>query len=63
MQNQTNPADADGRGRPSDAELADVLTAISVVAKRLARKLSALSERVEAAEEGGARDEQNQASS
>ena len=41
-----------------DEELADVLTAISVVSKRLARKLNMLSQQEK--EEGGKSSEQNE---
>jgi hypothetical protein len=43
-----------------DEELADVLTAISVVSKRLARKLTTLSRQDKAKTEGGKTDEQDE---
>lgn len=43
-----------------DEELAGVLMAISVVSKRLARKLTALRQQVENAEEGGKANEQDE---
>lgn len=44
----------------SDEELADVLTAISVVSKRLARKLTTLSRQDKQKTEGGKADEQEE---
>jgi len=44
MQIQTKSMDTKNRDREMDEELADVLTAISVVSKRLARKLNTLSQ-------------------
>ena len=50
-------ADTGPRDRELDEELAGVLTAISVVSKRLARKLLVLQRRETATEEGGKPDE------
>lgn len=47
----------DTRDRVMDEELADVLTAISVVSKRLARKLKRLSKQADSEEEGENQDE------
>lgn len=44
MQKQVNQTDTQSRDPEMDEELADVLTAISVVSKRLARKLNMLSQ-------------------
>lgn len=44
MQIQAKQKDIENRDREMDEELADVLTAISVVSKRLARKLNTLSQ-------------------
>jgi hypothetical protein len=43
-----------------DEELAGILTAISIVSKRLAKKLMALQRRDVATEEGGTPDEQDE---
>lgn len=43
-----------------DEELADVLTAISVVSKRIARKLNTLSQKEREKTEGGKSNEQNE---
>ena len=59
MQMQTKSVDTSSRDCQLNAELADVLTAISVVSKRLARKLTMLSEQDDRVKEGGTRDEQN----
>jgi hypothetical protein len=48
------------RDREIDEELADVLTAISVVSKRLARKLTMLSRQDREKTEGGKSDEQDE---
>lgn len=56
--NQTIQID-DTRDRVSDEELIGVLNAISVVSKRLARKLSMLAGRSQS-KEGGKADEQNE---
>lgn len=52
-------ADTDLLGHELDEELAGILTAISIVSKRLAKKLIALQKRDESTEEGGKKDEQN----
>lgn len=44
MRKRTKHPDTETHNREMDEELADVLTAISVVSKRLARKLAALSQ-------------------
>jgi len=44
MQTQANQNDTENRDHGMDEDLADVLTAISVVSKRLARKLTKLSQ-------------------
>ncbi len=54
MQSQANQKDPENL----DEELADVLTAISVVSKRLAKKLNVLSQQEK--EEGGKPSEQNE---
>lgn len=56
--NQTIQID-DARERVSDEELIGVLTAISVVSKRLAKKLSILAGQSQS-KEGGKADEQNE---
>ena len=56
--NQTIQID-DSRDRVSDEELIGVLNAISVVSKRLARKLSMLAGQSQS-KEGGKADEQNE---
>ncbi len=56
--NQTIQID-DTRDRVSDEELIGVLTAISVVSKRLAKKLSILAGQSQS-KEGGKADEQNE---
>jgi hypothetical protein len=58
MQNQANQTDTQSRDPEMDEELADVLTAISVVSKRLAKKLTALSQQEK--EKGGKPDGQNE---
>ena len=58
MQTQVKQPDAETRDTNMDEELADVLTAISVVAKRLARKLTMLSRQENS--EGGKSDEQDE---
>ena len=60
METQAKQTDTEIRDREMDEELADVLTAISVVSKRLARKLTMLSRQDEHKEEGGKSDEQNE---
>ncbi|HFI0504522.1 TPA: hypothetical protein ACGO6V_000760 [Streptococcus suis] len=58
MQNQANQNDTQSRDPEMDEELADVLTAISVVSKRLAKKLKTLSQQEK--EKGGKPDGQNE---
>jgi NTP pyrophosphatase (non-canonical NTP hydrolase) len=58
MQKQANQTDAQNYDPDMDEELADVLTAISVVSKRLAKKLTTLSQQEK--EKGGKPDEQNE---
>ena len=60
METQAKQTDTEYRDREIDEELADVLTAISVVSKRLARKLTMLSRRDEQKAEGGKSDEQDE---
>ena len=60
MEKQAQQTDTEIRDREMDEELADVLTAISVVSKRLARKLTMLSRRDEQKAEGGKSDEQDE---
>ncbi|GED68019.1 hypothetical protein BRE01_17210 [Brevibacillus reuszeri] len=60
MQTQTKQIEAECRDREMDAELADVLTAISVVSKRLPRKLTLLSRQDEQNAEEGKTDEQDE---
>ena len=60
MQTQAKQTDAQSRDSEMDEELADVLTAISVVSKRLARKLITLSQQEKEKMEGGKADEQNE---
>jgi NTP pyrophosphatase (non-canonical NTP hydrolase) len=57
MQTQAKTSNNENRDNDMDEELADVLTAISVVAKRLARKLTMLSKEKS---EGGKSDEQDE---
>ena len=57
MQTQTKQTGTEVRDREIDEELADVLTAISVVSKRLARKLTTLSRQEKEKTEGGKSDE------
>ena len=59
MQNQTNQNDTQSRDHELDEELAGILTAISVVSKRLARKLMTLSRQEEIAK-GGKSDGQDE---
>ena len=56
MNIKTKETDTEQCNSEIDEELADVLIAISVVSKRLARKLTALSRQ----KEGGKPDEQNE---
>lgn len=60
METQAKQTDTEIRDSEIDEELADVLTAISVVSKRLARKLTMLSRRDEQKAEGGKSDEQDE---
>ena len=60
MQTKANERDADIRDTELDEELAGILTAISVVSKRLAKKLLALQKQKESTREGGAPDEQDE---
>jgi len=60
MQTQAKQTDTEYRDREMDEELADVLTAISVVSKRLARKLTTLSRQDKPETEGGNSDEQGE---
>jgi hypothetical protein len=60
MEKQAQQTDTEIRDREMDEELADVLTAISVVSKRLARKLTMLSRQDEQTAEGGKSDEQDE---
>lgn len=57
MQAQEKEAHAEHRDHEIDEELADVLTAISVVSKRLARKLTMLARQDKEKTEGGKTDE------
>ena len=58
MQTQTN---AEGsKNQQIDEELADTLTAISVVSKRLAQKIKALSAKEQEKKEGGTPNEQDE---
>ena len=60
METQVKQTDIECRDPEMDEELADVLTAISVVSKRLARKLKMLSRESEQKPEGGKSNEQNE---
>jgi hypothetical protein len=60
MDVKTKPPDTASRDMELDEELAGILTAISVVSKRLAKKLSRLSKQGEPTEEGGKPDEQDE---
>ena len=60
MQAKTNERDTGMRDAELDEELAGILTAISVVSKRLAKKLLALQRQKESAREGGAPDEHDE---
>ena len=59
MQTKANEKDTDLRDTELDEELAGILTAISVVSKRLAKKLLALQKQDESIGEGGTPDEQD----
>jgi len=58
MQKQANQTDTQSLNPEIDEELADVLTAISVESKRLAKKLTTLSQQEK--EKGGKTDGQNE---
>ena len=60
MQAEANERNAEMRDAELDEELAGILTAISVVSKRLAKKLLALQKQKESTLEGGAPDEQDE---
>lgn len=60
MQTKAKNTDTDLRDGELDEELAGILTAISIVSKRLAKKLLALQRRDETTEEGGRPDEQDE---
>ena len=60
MEKQAQQTDTEIHDREMDEELADVLTAISVVSKRLARKLTMLSRQDRKRAEGGNSDEQDE---
>lgn len=60
METRAKPTGTECRDREMDEELADVLMAISVVSKRLARKLTMLSRQDGAKKEGGNSDEQDE---
>ena len=60
MQTEANERDAEVRDAELDEELAGILTAISVVSKRLAKKLLALQKQDVSAGKGGAPDEQDE---
>jgi len=60
METQSKQIDTECRNREIDEELADVLIAISVVSKRLARKLTVLKREDERMAEGGKPDEQDE---
>ena len=60
MQTKSNDRDANFRNAELDEELAGILTAISVVSKRLAKKLLALQRQEESTEKGGAPDGQDE---
>ena len=58
MQTQTNAESS--KNQRIDEELADTLTAISVVSKRLAQKIKALSAQEQGKKKGGTLNEQNE---
>ena len=60
MQTKTKNTDVDVGEDGFNEELAGILTAISIVSKRLAQKLSVLQRRGETAEKGGDQDEQDE---
>lgn len=60
MQTKPNDRDTKLHNAELDDELAGILTAISVVSKRLAKKLLALQRQNESTKEGGAPDGQDE---
>ena len=60
METKAKNTDTDLRDVDLDEELAGILTAISIVSKRLAKKLIALQKRDESTERGGNLDEQDE---
>jgi len=60
MEAKTKNTDTDLRDGDIDEELAGILTAISIVSKRLAKKLLALQRRDEPIGGGGSQDEQDE---
>ena len=60
MQTKTKNTDVDVGDDGLNEELAGILTAISIVSKRLAQKLSVLQRRDETAAKGGNQDEQDE---
>ena len=60
MQTKAKNTDTDLCDDGLNEELAGILTAISIVSKRLAQKLSVLQRRGETAEKGGDQDEQDE---
>ena len=60
MQTKAKNTDVDVGEDGFNDELAGILTAISIVAKRLAQKLSMLQRRDETAAKGGNQDEQDE---
>jgi len=60
MQTQTNEKDTSFRDHELDEELAGILTAISVVSRRLAKKLLTLQRQGALKEEGGKADGQDE---
>lgn len=60
MQSKTSKTDTDSRDHDLDEELAGILTAISVVSKRLAKKLLALQRQDESTGKGGTPDGQDE---
>ena len=60
METKAKNTDTDLRDVDLDEELAGILTAISIVSKRLAKKLLALQKQDESTEKGGNLDEQDE---
>lgn len=60
METKAKNTDTDLRNVDLDEELAGILTAISIVSKRLAKKLLALQKRDESTEKGGNPNEQDE---